>query len=138
MKENAYYSIKWLCISSFNVKECYLCLLKSSKIFIPVYSHVYSFFCVCVFVANLAQIAFESVVSVVNSLHNSQELAKDHQGRNCLLATYLYYVFRLPDTQLEVINTGAAIRSSRISSDAVSWHRGVILIHNVFTTRLQI
>ncbi|KAI5611092.1 dedicator of cytokinesis protein 8 isoform X2, partial [Silurus asotus] len=54
--------------------------------------------------ANLAQIAFESVVSVVNSLHNSQELAKDHQGRNCLLATYLYYVFRLPDTQLEVIN----------------------------------
>uniref|UniRef100_A0A3B4DTK2 Dedicator of cytokinesis 8 n=1 Tax=Pygocentrus nattereri TaxID=42514 RepID=A0A3B4DTK2_PYGNA len=45
--------------------------------------------------ANLAQIAFESVVSVVNSLHNSQELAKDHQGRNCLLATYLYFVFRL-------------------------------------------
>uniref|UniRef100_A0A671L4A2 Dedicator of cytokinesis 8 n=1 Tax=Sinocyclocheilus anshuiensis TaxID=1608454 RepID=A0A671L4A2_9TELE len=43
--------------------------------------------------ANLAQIAFESVVSVVNSLHNSQELAKDHQGRNCLLATYLYFVF---------------------------------------------
>ncbi|XP_036434251.1 dedicator of cytokinesis protein 8 isoform X2 [Colossoma macropomum] len=56
--------------------------------------------------ANLAQIAFESVVSVVNSLHNSQELAKDHQGRNCLLATYLYYVFRLPDTPLEVLNTG--------------------------------
>ncbi|XP_061116717.1 dedicator of cytokinesis protein 8 [Conger conger] len=48
--------------------------------------------------ANLAQIAFESVVSIVNSLHNSQELAKDQQGRNCLLATYLYYVFRLPDT----------------------------------------
>uniref|UniRef100_A0A8D0CCC9 Dedicator of cytokinesis 8 n=1 Tax=Scleropages formosus TaxID=113540 RepID=A0A8D0CCC9_SCLFO len=49
--------------------------------------------------ANLAQIAFESVVSIINSLHNSQELAKDQQGRNCLLATYLYYVFRLPDTQ---------------------------------------
>ncbi|KAL7828401.1 hypothetical protein SRHO_G00320350 [Serrasalmus rhombeus] len=56
--------------------------------------------------ANLAQIAFESVVSVVNSLHNSQELAKDHQGRNCLLATYLYFVFRLPDTPLEVFSTG--------------------------------
>ncbi|KAI4895857.1 hypothetical protein NFI96_021425 [Prochilodus magdalenae] len=56
--------------------------------------------------ANLAQIAFESVVSVVNSLHNSQDVAKDHQGRNCLLATYLYYVFRLPDTPLEVLNTG--------------------------------
>lgn len=73
----------------------------------------------CVFVANLAQIAFESVVSVVNSLHNSQELAKDHQGRNCLLATYLYYVFQLPDTPQEVINTGAKITSSRISSDAI-------------------
>ncbi|XP_051525356.1 dedicator of cytokinesis protein 8-like isoform X1 [Myxocyprinus asiaticus] len=57
--------------------------------------------------ANLAQIAFESVVSVVNSLHNSQELAKDHQGRNCLLATYLYFVFRLPDTQHEIHTTGS-------------------------------
>uniref|UniRef100_A0AAY5EFB3 Dedicator of cytokinesis 8 n=1 Tax=Electrophorus electricus TaxID=8005 RepID=A0AAY5EFB3_ELEEL len=56
--------------------------------------------------ANLAQIAFESVVSVVNSLHSSQELAKDQQGRNCLLATYLYFVFRLPDTPLEVFSTG--------------------------------
>uniref|UniRef100_A0A8C7KHS0 Dedicator of cytokinesis 8 n=1 Tax=Oncorhynchus kisutch TaxID=8019 RepID=A0A8C7KHS0_ONCKI len=45
--------------------------------------------------ANLAQIAFESVVSIVNSLHNSQELARDQQGRNGLLATYLYWVFRL-------------------------------------------
>ncbi|XP_065103282.1 dedicator of cytokinesis protein 8 isoform X2 [Paramisgurnus dabryanus] len=56
--------------------------------------------------ANLSQIAFESVVSVVNSLHNSQELGKDHQGRNCLLATYLYFVFRLPDTQHEIHTTG--------------------------------
>ncbi|KAG7481213.1 hypothetical protein MATL_G00064220 [Megalops atlanticus] len=57
--------------------------------------------------ANLAQIAFESVVSIVNSLHNSQELAKDQQGRNCLLATYLYFVFRLPDIQREIVNTGS-------------------------------
>ncbi|XP_035235838.1 dedicator of cytokinesis protein 8 isoform X2 [Anguilla anguilla] len=56
--------------------------------------------------ANLGQIAFESVVSIVNSLHNSQELAKDQQGRNCLLATYLYYVFRLPDTHRETQGTG--------------------------------
>uniref|UniRef100_A0A4W4HBT8 Dedicator of cytokinesis 8 n=1 Tax=Electrophorus electricus TaxID=8005 RepID=A0A4W4HBT8_ELEEL len=59
--------------------------------------------------ANLAQIAFESVVSVVNSLHSSQELAKDQQGRNCLLATYLYFVFRLPDTPLEVFSTGQGV-----------------------------
>uniref|UniRef100_A0A8C6V255 Dedicator of cytokinesis 8 n=1 Tax=Neogobius melanostomus TaxID=47308 RepID=A0A8C6V255_9GOBI len=45
--------------------------------------------------ANLAQIAFESVVSIVNSLHNSQELSRDQQGRNSLLATYLYWMFLL-------------------------------------------
>ncbi|XP_045559245.1 dedicator of cytokinesis protein 8 isoform X3 [Salmo salar] len=55
--------------------------------------------------ANLAQIAFESVVSIVNSLHNSQELARDQQGRNGLLATYLYWVFRLPDSN-ELLSTG--------------------------------
>ncbi|KAL3062786.1 hypothetical protein OYC64_002564 [Pagothenia borchgrevinki] len=54
--------------------------------------------------ANLAQIAFESVVSIVNSLHNSQELIRDQQGRNSLLATYLYWVFRLPDPPREAPN----------------------------------
>uniref|UniRef100_A0A674A314 Dedicator of cytokinesis 8 n=1 Tax=Salmo trutta TaxID=8032 RepID=A0A674A314_SALTR len=58
--------------------------------------------------ANLAQIAFESVVSIVNSLHNSQELARDQQGRNGLLATYLYWVFRLPDSN-ELLSTGGAV-----------------------------
>ncbi|XP_029915260.1 dedicator of cytokinesis protein 8 isoform X2 [Myripristis murdjan] len=57
--------------------------------------------------ANLAQIAFESVVSIVNSLHNSQELARDQQGRNGLLATYLYWVFRLPDPPREIQSAGA-------------------------------
>ena len=56
--------------------------------------------------ANLGQIAFESVVSIVNSLHNSQELERDHQGRNCLLAKYLYYAFRLPESQGEIFSTG--------------------------------
>ncbi|XP_058491791.1 dedicator of cytokinesis protein 8 isoform X1 [Solea solea] len=57
--------------------------------------------------ANLAQIAFESVVSIVNSLHNSQELIRDQQGRNSLLATYLYWVFRLPDPPQDVPNAGS-------------------------------
>uniref|UniRef100_A0A8D2ZJP9 Dedicator of cytokinesis 8 n=1 Tax=Scophthalmus maximus TaxID=52904 RepID=A0A8D2ZJP9_SCOMX len=56
--------------------------------------------------ANLAQIAFESVVSIVNSLHNSQELIRDQQGRNSLLATYLYWVFRLPDPPQDMQNSG--------------------------------
>ncbi|KAM9810327.1 dedicator of cytokinesis protein 8 [Neosynchiropus ocellatus] len=54
--------------------------------------------------ANLAQIAFESVVSIVNSLHNSQELVRDQLGRNSLLATYLYWVFRLPDPPSDMQN----------------------------------
>lgn len=61
--------------------------------------------------ANLAQIAFESVVSIVNSLHNSQELSRDQQGRNCLLATYLYWVFCLPDPPKEMHNSGSMLSS---------------------------
>ncbi|XP_062273851.1 dedicator of cytokinesis protein 8 [Scomber scombrus] len=57
--------------------------------------------------ANFAQIAFESVVSIVNSLHNSQELIRDQQGRNSLLATYLYWVFRLPDPPGDMQNAGS-------------------------------
>uniref|UniRef100_A0A7N8XF84 Dedicator of cytokinesis 8 n=1 Tax=Mastacembelus armatus TaxID=205130 RepID=A0A7N8XF84_9TELE len=59
--------------------------------------------------ANLAQIAFESVVSIVNSLHNSQELVRDQQGRNSLLATYLYWVFRLPDPPRDIHNAATAV-----------------------------
>uniref|UniRef100_A0A3B4UGN3 Dedicator of cytokinesis 8 n=1 Tax=Seriola dumerili TaxID=41447 RepID=A0A3B4UGN3_SERDU len=62
--------------------------------------------------ANLAQIAFESVVSIVNSLHNSQELIRDQQGRNSLLATYLYWVFRLPDPPRDLQNAGTESRYS--------------------------
>ncbi|XP_057687087.1 dedicator of cytokinesis protein 8 isoform X1 [Corythoichthys intestinalis] len=63
--------------------------------------------------ANLAQIAFESVVSIVNSLHNSQELTRDQQGRNSLLATYVYWVFRLPDPPRDIPNgTGGVMPSA--------------------------
>ncbi|NXG40960.1 DOCK8 protein, partial [Psilopogon haemacephalus] len=57
--------------------------------------------------ANFSQFAFESVVAIVNSLHNSRDLSKDQHGRNCLLASYVYYVFRLPDPQREVIKAGS-------------------------------
>lgn len=58
------------------------------------------------FTANFSQFAFESVVAIVNSLHNSKDLSKDQHGRNCLLASYVYYVFRLPDPQREVAKPG--------------------------------
>ncbi|XP_010011214.1 PREDICTED: dedicator of cytokinesis protein 8 [Nestor notabilis] len=57
--------------------------------------------------ANFSQFAFESVVAIASSLHNSKHLSKDQHGRNCLLASYIYYVFRLPDPQREVVKPGA-------------------------------
>ncbi|NXO05322.1 DOCK8 protein, partial [Rhinopomastus cyanomelas] len=57
--------------------------------------------------ANFSQFAFESVVAIVNSLHNSKDLSKDQHGRSFLLASYIYYVFRLPDPQKEVVKSGA-------------------------------
>lgn len=60
----------------------------------------------CSFAANLAQFTFESVVSIVNSLHNSPDLSKDQHGRNCLLMSYVYYVFRLPDSVKEMAKGG--------------------------------
>ncbi|NXD26640.1 DOCK8 protein, partial [Spelaeornis formosus] len=66
--------------------------------------------------ASFSQFAFESVVAIVNSLHNSKELSKDQHGRNCLLASYVYYVFRLPDPQREVVKPGGS--SSAISTES--------------------
>uniref|UniRef100_A0A8C3TAK6 Dedicator of cytokinesis 8 n=1 Tax=Chelydra serpentina TaxID=8475 RepID=A0A8C3TAK6_CHESE len=56
--------------------------------------------------ANFSQFAFESVVAIVNSLHNSKDLSKDQHGRNCLLASYVYYVFRLPEPQRDIARIG--------------------------------
>ncbi|XP_050800210.1 dedicator of cytokinesis protein 8 isoform X1 [Gopherus flavomarginatus] len=58
--------------------------------------------------ANFSQFAFESVVAIVNSLHHSKDLSKDQHGRNCLLASYVYYVFRLPEPQRDIARLGAA------------------------------
>ncbi|CAI5786814.1 of cytokinesis 8 isoform X1 [Podarcis lilfordi] len=57
--------------------------------------------------ANFSQFAFESAAAIVNSLHNSKDLSKDLHGRNCLLASYVYYVFRLPEIQRDSIRLGA-------------------------------
>ncbi|XP_029468971.1 dedicator of cytokinesis protein 8 isoform X2 [Rhinatrema bivittatum] len=58
--------------------------------------------------ANFSQFAFESVVAIVSSLHNSKDLSKDQHGRNCLLASYVYYVFRLPEVLKDLYKAGAA------------------------------
>uniref|UniRef100_A0A674JHA9 Dedicator of cytokinesis 8 n=1 Tax=Terrapene triunguis TaxID=2587831 RepID=A0A674JHA9_9SAUR len=59
--------------------------------------------------ANFSQFAFESVVAIVNSLHNSKDLSKDQHGRNCLLASYVYYVFRLPEPQRDIARLGILV-----------------------------
>ncbi|KAM8792920.1 dedicator of cytokinesis protein 8 [Eudromia elegans] len=66
--------------------------------------------------ANFSQFAFESVVAIVNSLHNSKDLSKDQHGRSCLLASYIYYIFRLPDPQREVPKLGAG--SGAVSAES--------------------
>lgn len=63
--------------------------------------------------ANFSQFAFESVVAIANSLHNSKDLRKDQHGRNCLLASYVHYVFRLPELHRDTSKSGSA-----------SWSRG--------------
>ncbi|XP_078224024.1 dedicator of cytokinesis protein 8 isoform X3 [Callithrix jacchus] len=56
--------------------------------------------------ANFSQFAFESVVAVANSLHNSKDLSKNQHGRNCLLASYVHYIFRLPEPQRDMPKSG--------------------------------
>uniref|UniRef100_A0A8C5LM28 Dedicator of cytokinesis 8 n=1 Tax=Leptobrachium leishanense TaxID=445787 RepID=A0A8C5LM28_9ANUR len=61
--------------------------------------------------ANFSQDAFECVVSIVNSLHNSKDLNKDQHGRNCLLASYVHYVFRLPEIHKDLLIAGTLLKS---------------------------
>uniref|UniRef100_A0A8C6W216 Dedicator of cytokinesis 8 n=2 Tax=Nannospalax galili TaxID=1026970 RepID=A0A8C6W216_NANGA len=56
--------------------------------------------------ANFSQFAFESVVAIANSLHNSKDLSKDQHGRNCLLASYVHYAFRLPELHRDMHKSG--------------------------------
>ncbi|XP_069498124.1 dedicator of cytokinesis protein 7 isoform X7 [Ambystoma mexicanum] len=49
-------------------------------------------------IVNLGQASFEAMASIVNRLHKNLETNQDQHGRNNLLASYIYYVFRLPNT----------------------------------------
>ncbi|XP_077331125.1 dedicator of cytokinesis protein 8 isoform X1 [Lithobates pipiens] len=66
--------------------------------------------------ATFSQFTFESVVSIVSSLHNSKDLIKDQHGRNCLLASYVYYVFRLPDVQRDMCIAGGNLPEMRYNT----------------------
>ncbi|XP_030062504.1 dedicator of cytokinesis protein 7 isoform X8 [Microcaecilia unicolor] len=49
-------------------------------------------------IVNLGQASFEAMASIVNRLHKNLEGSQDQHGRNNLLASYIYYVFRLPNS----------------------------------------
>ncbi|KAF3819773.1 hypothetical protein GH733_015282 [Mirounga leonina] len=49
-------------------------------------------------IVNLGQASFEAMASIINRLHKNLEGNHDQHGRNSLLASYIYYVFRLPHT----------------------------------------
>uniref|UniRef100_A0A670KC74 Dedicator of cytokinesis 8 n=1 Tax=Podarcis muralis TaxID=64176 RepID=A0A670KC74_PODMU len=73
--------------------------------------------------ANFSQFAFESAAAIVNSLHNSKDLSKDLHGRNCLLASYVYYVFRLPEVQRDAIRLGIAFGTNLAESRYYTYGR---------------
>ncbi|XP_056388863.1 dedicator of cytokinesis protein 7 isoform X17 [Hyla sarda] len=49
-------------------------------------------------IVNLGQASFEAMASITNRLHKNLEGNQDQHGRNNLLASYIHYVFRLPNT----------------------------------------
>ncbi|XP_053355507.1 dedicator of cytokinesis protein 7 isoform X20 [Clarias gariepinus] len=48
-------------------------------------------------IVNLGQASFEAMASIVNRLHKYLDTSQDMHGRNSLLSSYIYYVFRLPN-----------------------------------------
>ncbi|TRY91961.1 hypothetical protein DNTS_035456 [Danionella cerebrum] len=48
-------------------------------------------------IVNLGQASFEVMASIVNRLHKYLDTSQDMHGRNCLLSSYIHYVFRLPN-----------------------------------------
>lgn len=48
---------------------------------------------------NLGRGAFEAMAHVVSLVHRSLEAAQDARGHCPLLAAYVYYAFRLPGTE---------------------------------------
>lgn len=65
---------------------------------------------------NLGQASFEAMASIINRLHKNLDGNQDQHGRNSLLASYIYYVFRLPNTYPNSPSPGSSFISYFISS----------------------
>ncbi|XP_069594278.1 dedicator of cytokinesis protein 7 isoform X3 [Ranitomeya imitator] len=58
-------------------------------------------------IVNLGQASFEAMASITNRLHKNLEGNQDQHGRNNLLASYIHYVFRLPNADPNSPSPGA-------------------------------
>ncbi|XP_064415938.1 dedicator of cytokinesis protein 7 isoform X7 [Latimeria chalumnae] len=70
-------------------------------------------------IVNLGQASFEAMASVVNRLHKSLEGNQDQHGRNNLLASYIYYAFRLPNTDPGPGGLGGSMHYATMARTAV-------------------
>uniref|UniRef100_F7D0P5 Dedicator of cytokinesis 7 n=1 Tax=Ornithorhynchus anatinus TaxID=9258 RepID=F7D0P5_ORNAN len=70
-------------------------------------------------IVNLGQASFEAMASIVNRLHKSLDGSQDQHGRNSLLTSYIYYVFRLPNTYPSPGGLGGSVHYATMARSAV-------------------
>ncbi|XP_072847710.2 dedicator of cytokinesis protein 6 isoform X6 [Pogona vitticeps] len=71
-------------------------------------------------IVNLGRAAFEAMAVMVNQIHKSLESNQDQHGHNQLLASYIFYVFRLPVAEPGLPETGITPNSGPIQYATVS------------------
>uniref|UniRef100_A0A8C2TSG2 Dedicator of cytokinesis 7 n=1 Tax=Coturnix japonica TaxID=93934 RepID=A0A8C2TSG2_COTJA len=70
-------------------------------------------------IVNLGQASFEAMASIINRLHKNLDGNQDQHGRNSLLASYIYYVFRLPNTYPNSPSPGGSVHYATMARSAV-------------------
>uniref|UniRef100_A0A8B9F805 Dedicator of cytokinesis 7 n=1 Tax=Amazona collaria TaxID=241587 RepID=A0A8B9F805_9PSIT len=70
-------------------------------------------------IVNLGQASFEAMASIINRLHKNLDGNQDQHGRNSLLASYIYYVFRLPNTYPNSPSPGRSVHYATMARSAV-------------------
>ncbi|KAH0628616.1 hypothetical protein JD844_009975 [Phrynosoma platyrhinos] len=71
-------------------------------------------------IVNLGRAAFEAIAVMVNQIHKSLENSQDQHGRNHLLTSYIFYVFRLPVAEPNLPEPGMSPQSGPIQYATLS------------------
>ncbi|XP_053147840.1 dedicator of cytokinesis protein 6 isoform X4 [Hemicordylus capensis] len=71
-------------------------------------------------IVNLGRAAFEAIAVMVNQIHKSLDGSQDQHGHNHLLASYIFYVFRLPVLEPGLPETGMSPHSGPIQYATLS------------------